>query len=194
MAEPLVDLNTLERPFQITLNQWSRDYPVELRHAGVQGDVLVVMSIKDGGRSERASLGRSSGSPQLDKIAVKLVQMSPFQAKSAEEKGLKAIVVPVHFYKDDLDGLLSKTCEDFNVDHAYFKATFPERSPEEMRVFEVAASRLALSNGTQSLESLYVARPVEIFPAATQPTIEACKSNPGTLFYGIWSVIAKKAG
>ena len=192
LAQPSLDLNSLERPFDITVNAWSRNYPTELRQAGLQGEVLVVMSIKEGGRSDRASLGVSSGSPQLDEIAVRLVQESPFQTEDAEQKGLKAIVVPVHFYKDNLDSIAKKTCEDFNVDLAYFRKTFPARAPEEMRVFEVAAGHFALSNGLQSAESLYVRPPTKTFPAAAHPTVDGCKSSPRALFYGVWSAAVKK--
>jgi protein TonB len=52
----------------------SRDYPRDLRDAGIGGRVLFVFKVEPNGRVGRCSITRSSGSPELDALTCRLVQ------------------------------------------------------------------------------------------------------------------------
>ena len=52
----------------------SRDYPRDLRDAGVGGRVLFVFTVEPNGRVGRCTVTRSSGVPELDALTCRLVQ------------------------------------------------------------------------------------------------------------------------
>ena len=190
-AEPnTYDLKKLEQIDGPSFRPTDKQYPAELAAAGVQGEVLVVVPLTDEGKSNGASLGATSRSEQLDKIAVDFIKSASFQVKEAPAKGWKAIVVPVGFYKDSVTTLKSKTCADFNIDFDYQMATFPERKPAEMRIFEMLTGILYFGAGGKPAQAADVAKRAA---AARQPTIEGCRTNPENFLLQTWQTSVKAA-
>lgn len=177
------DVKTLERMDGPSFRPTDKQYPPELAAAGVQGEVLVVVPLTEAGQSNGAVLGTTSRSDQLDKIAVDLVKAASFQVKEAPAKGWKAVAVSVGFFKDSVTTLKAKTCADFNADHAYHRATFPERTPDDMRVFTMLTGLLYLEGGSKPAQGVGLAKRAA---AARQPTIEACKARPEDPFLETW--------
>jgi len=190
-AEPdTYDLNKLERIDGPSFRPTDKQYPAELAAAGVQGEVLVVVPLTDDGKSDGASLGATSRSEQLDKIAVDFIKSARFQVKEAPAKGWKAIVVPVEFYKDSVTTLKSKTCADFNIDSDYQLTKFPERKPAEMRIFDMLTGILYFGAGGKPAQAAEVAKRAA---AARQPTIDGCKANPENSLLQTWQASVKAA-
>lgn len=190
-AEPATyDLKQLQKIDGASLRPSDKQYPAELAAAGVQGEVLVVVPLSDDGKSNGALLGATSRSASLDKIAVDLIKNTSFRLPDAPAQGWKAVVVPVEFYKDSVASLETKTCADFNVDYDYQLATFPERKPQDLRVFEMLTGILYFKSGRSPARALEVAKRSA---AARQPTIEGCRKNPESLLMQTWLASAKAA-
>lgn len=189
-APPTYDWKKLERIDGPSFRPGDKQYPAELANAGVQGEVLVVVTLTEDGQSDGAALGVSSRSMQLDQIAVDFVKAAKFQVKEAPAKGWKAIVVPVEFYKDSVTTLKLKTCAEFNADLTYQLATFPERKPGETRLFDMLTGVLYLGSGGKPAQAAELAKRSA---AARQPTIDACKAKPENMFYQTWQDAVKAA-
>lgn len=77
------------------------DYPVDLQDAGVQGTVLVQLTIGHDGRARQTALAQSSGSPALDRAALKGVErVFPRGSATPAECQLEAeslVTLPIRF-------------------------------------------------------------------------------------------------
>ena len=184
------DLKKLEKIDGPSFRPADKQYPAELAAAGVQGEVLVVVPLTEDGRSDGALLGTTSRSEQLDKIGLDVVRAARFQVKEAQANGWKAVVVPVEFYKDSATTLKLKTCADFNADFAYQLTTFPERKPEEMRIFKMLTGVLYFGMGGKPAQAAEVAKRSA---AAREPTIDGCKAKPENLLLQTWQTSVKAA-
>lgn len=65
----------------------SRDYPRDLRQAGVGGRVVFVFTVEPNGRVGRCSVTRSSGVPELDQLTCRLVQQRFVYRPSTDRNG-----------------------------------------------------------------------------------------------------------
>ncbi|MEA3082162.1 MAG: hypothetical protein QOD54_1830 [Sphingomonadales bacterium] len=65
----------------------ARDYPRELRDAGVGGRVSFVFTVEPNGRVGRCTITRSSGVPQLDALTCRLVQQRFVYRPSTDRYG-----------------------------------------------------------------------------------------------------------
>ena len=130
---------------QLTLTPLNREYPPELIAAGVQGTTIVLATLKADGKLENATIKESSRSPQLDEIALSLLKKISYKIDDKAANPVNAIIVPVVFRKDSIGNLTQKTCKDFNTDLAYFKATFPERKPEDLEIFNLVTGAIFLT-------------------------------------------------
>lgn len=65
----------------------SRDYPRDLRDAGVGGRVQFTFTVEPNGRVGRCTVTRSSGVPQLDALTCKLVQQRFVYRPSTDRHG-----------------------------------------------------------------------------------------------------------
>ena len=74
----------------------SRDYPKDLREAGVGGRVLFTFTVEQNGRVGRCTITRSSGVPELDSLTCRLVQQRFVYRPSTDRYG-RAI-------EDEVDG------------------------------------------------------------------------------------------
>lgn len=184
------DLTKLQKIEGASFRPTDKRYPAALAAAGVQGEVLVIVPLTDDGKSNGASLGATSRSEELDTIAVDLVKAASFRLPDAPAQGWKAIVVPVQFYKDSVTSLQTKTCADFNVDYDYQLTKFPERKPEDMRVFEMLTGILYIKSVKSTAQALDLAKRTA---AARQPTIDGCRKNPESLLMSTWLASARAA-
>lgn len=187
---PSYDLSKLEEIEGPSFRPESKQYPAQLSSAGVQGKVLVVVPLTEEGKSDGAVLGQSSRSAQLDQAAVDFMKSVKFEIKVAKEKGWKAVVVPVEFYRDSVTTLHTKTCADFNTDLVYEQATFPEKKLQEMRIFEMLTGVLYIGLGAKPDQAAGIAKRAA---AARQVTVNACKADPQQLFYKAWQNALKTA-
>lgn len=90
-AEPLP-----ERDLGATLDRLSETllYPPEALRRGLEGDVVLLLELGDGGRITGASVASSSGHPILDDAAIRAVlRLGTLGAASAG----KAVLLPVRF-------------------------------------------------------------------------------------------------
>jgi protein TonB len=65
----------------------SRDYPRELRDAGIGGRVQFTFTVGPNGRVGRCAITRSSGVPQLDALTCRLVQQRFVYRPSTDRYG-----------------------------------------------------------------------------------------------------------
>jgi protein TonB len=65
----------------------SRDYPRELREAGIGGRVQFTFAVEPNGRVGRCTITRSSGVPQLDALTCRLVQQRFVYRPSTDRYG-----------------------------------------------------------------------------------------------------------
>jgi protein TonB len=65
----------------------SRDYPKNLREAGIGGRVEFVFTVEPNGRVSRCSITRSSGVPELDALTCRLVQQRFVYRPSTDRYG-----------------------------------------------------------------------------------------------------------
>jgi len=65
----------------------SRDYPKDLREAGVGGRVLFTFTVEPNGRVGRCRVTRSSGVPELDSLTCRLVQQRFVYRPSTDRYG-----------------------------------------------------------------------------------------------------------
>lgn len=73
-----------------------RDYPKDLRDAGIGGRVLFTFTVEPNGRVGRCTITRSSGVPELDSLTCRLVQQRFVYRPSTNRYG--------HPIEDEVDG------------------------------------------------------------------------------------------
>ncbi|MGN6850710.1 MAG: TonB family protein [Sphingomicrobium sp.] len=73
-----------------------RDYPKDLREAGIGGRVLFTFTVEPNGRVGRCTITRSSGVPELDSLTCRLVQQRFVYRPSTDRYG--------HPIVDEVDG------------------------------------------------------------------------------------------
>lgn len=111
--------------------------------AGVQGKTVVLALLKTDGTPESVSVQQTSRSAQLDEIALSIVKGLSFHPKDdAAGSPLQSVLVPVEFSKNTVASLTTMTCGDLNTDLSYFKATFPEKKPGDLKLFKVAVGAM----------------------------------------------------
>jgi protein TonB len=65
----------------------SRDYPRDLREAGIGGRVSFVFTVEPNGRVGRCTVTRSSGVPELDSLTCRLIQQRFVYRPSTDRYG-----------------------------------------------------------------------------------------------------------
>lgn len=165
----------------ISLRPGGTSYPVDLAALGVQGTAEVLAKLDPGYKVSDATIAATSRSNQLDDLAVQLVQRAAFKPSSTDGPRIEAIIVPVEFLRDSVNTLPQKSCDEFNVDLKYFRATFPEKDPEaDMTVINMARGLLVLAASNASAErKLELVRAIKL---ALPKAIAECKDNPGAKF------------
>lgn len=147
-------------------------YPASLAARGVQGRAVVRVQVGADGKAGTVAIAESSRSRELDNAALALARAFPYAPpKAGVAPG--EVLVPVRFRKDSLAGLPKKTCADFNIDKAYFSATFPRLAVSEMEVVKLATGVVLLTlPGPQQMP--YAQNSSAVASAA----IAACATQP----------------
>jgi len=121
-------------------------YPKSLAEAGVQGRVILFLDLSKDGHVVKASIYRSSGSSELDDTAIKKAMSMSYQGRGESPD---AASLRLEFLKDNSKSVQSKTCKDFNVDAAWFKKTFPERSVVDLPSVAIIGNLVMLNYGSR---------------------------------------------
>lgn len=168
----------------------SSHYPAEVAQAGVQGIVYVLVPLAEDGTPTGASLGESSGSSQLDDIAVNLVRATKFKIDEAPKEGWKNVLLSVEFARDSVTTVKSKSCAEFTADVAYYRATFPDRALGDMRVLTMLTGLAYLERGAKPQ---YAAEIAKRSAGASQPTVDQCRAQPERTMFDVWRAAFERA-
>jgi len=148
-------------------------YPAGLATRGVQGRVVVRVSVSLDGKAAAVAVAESSRSRELDAAALALARTYPYTPPKAGVAP-NEVLVPIRFRKDTLSELPHKTCADFNTDKAWFSATYPELKPSDMEVVKMAMGALIFTlPGPQQMP--YARHSSAVASAA----VAACATQPG---------------
>lgn len=169
-------------------------YPVALADQGVQGTAEVLVKISAEGHVADASLYATSRSAALDELALAYARALRFRAPAnAASAPLPSVIVPVEFLRDSTDQLHTKTCAQFNVDVAYFKATFPETDPRRMTVINLTTGLLLVGSMARQVGSDTVTQARKL-NAAGNGVVVGCAAAPQENFLKLFVELAKQAG
>lgn len=170
-------------------------YPVALAEQGVQGTADVIVKIAPDGTAGEVAIQASSRSAALDELALGFVRTLRFNpsAKSTPGAPLPDVILPVEFMRDTVEGLQAKTCAEFNVDAAYFRATFPETDPSHMPVIRLTTGMLLLAGMPRQGGDALVAQAKKL-NAAAAGIATACAAAPDTKYLQTFVELVKKAG
>lgn len=148
-------------------------YPPGLAARGVQGRVVVRVSVTAQGKAGTVAVDSSSGSPELDQAALALARSYPY-APARQGVAPSEVLVPFRFSKDSPSTLPAKTCADFNTDKAWFLAAHPGRQASDMEVVKMALDLLPFTPpGPQIMPS------TQERSAIAAAAIAACAGRPG---------------
>lgn len=161
-------------------------YPANLAARGVQGRAVVRVRVAADGKARSVAIAESSRSRELDKAALALARSFPY---APAKKGVapEEVLVPIRFRKDSLSGLPKKTCADFNIDKAYFSATFPELKVSDMEVVKLAMGAVIFTlPGPQQMPY------AENSNAVAAAAIAACATQPKETLFSLMQREAAK--
>jgi len=147
-------------------------YPAALAERGIQGRVVVRVTVDAAGKAAGVAVSESSRSLALDRAALAMVRAWPY-APAGKGGAPAEVLVGIRFSKDSPGTIPDKTCADFNIDKAWFTATFPERKATDMEVVQIARDNVQFTlPGPQHMP---YARAKDAVAAAA---IAACASQP----------------
>ncbi len=155
-------------------------YPAGLAARGVQGRVLVRVTVDAAGKAAGAAISASSRSRELDRAALALARSYPYPPGSDTQ-------VAIRFSKDRLSELPNKTCADFNIDKAWFGAAFPELKPTDMDIVKTLKDKVLFS--LPGPRQMPFARASGAVAAAA---IAACATRPGATLFALMQEEAAK--
>jgi TonB family protein len=171
----------------------SAAYPAELASQGVQGTTDVLVAIGADGAPAAVSVHASSGSAALDELALGFVRGLRFRVPGAATGAPpRDVILPVEFLRDSVEGLQAKRCADFNVDAAYFRATFPDTDPSRMPVIRMTTGMLLLTGVSRGGDAMVaMARQLA---AAAKGIATACQAAPDANYLQTFVGLLKQAG
>jgi TonB family protein len=150
---------------------------------GMQGEMLIGMTIGADGLVTGTSILTSSRAPELDAFAASLIARTRFEP--ARNKAGEAVAVqgrmPVYLWKDSLvDGsLFAKKCSDFIVDADWFAQAFPEKKPTDLRVWLLmTGASVSMPGGLNRRSPDY------------RKVYDACQEKPGRKFADVYMKLA----
>ncbi|CAN7547128.1 energy transducer TonB [Massilia sp. LjRoot122] len=161
-------------------------YPAGLAARGVQGRAVVRVSVNAEGKAAATAIGTSSRSRELDDAALALARSYPYPPAKKGAAGSETLVT-IRFIKDRPSDLPKKTCADFNIDKAWFSATFPWKRPGDMEVVKALQDRVIFTlPGPQQMP--YARNSSAVAAAA----IDACATRPGDTLFALMQQEAAK--
>ena len=160
-------------------------YPEALDRRGVQGVVEVLAELGPDGYPTAVSVAKTSRSPELDQAGLAVVRDLQFgrpgAASAPAAAPLPPVTVPVEFLRDTVAALPKKTCAEFNVDVAYYRATFAEQKIHDMPVLRMTMGLLVMASGP-SLNGTQLVALSRRVNAAAQKMPEVCAAAPDALY------------
>ena len=119
-----------------------------LYRQGIQGEIVLDLIIAKDGHIRTLSVKTSSRSPELDAIAVALINGGTF-SPAADHDGKPVTVratLPVYFWKDSVTdpAYFKKPCRDFLTDAGWHADHFPEEKPENYRGWLLAKGAVVM--------------------------------------------------
>jgi len=169
-------------------------YPAALAEQGVQGTAEVLVRIAPDGTPADVSLHATSRSAALDEQALAYVRGLRFGARAGAGSGaLPDVIVPVEFLRDTIEALQAKTCAEFNIDKAYFKAAFPEIEASRMPVVRMTTGMLLLAGLPRQGGDALVAQARQL-NAAAAGIASACEADPQANYLKRFVELVKQAG
>lgn len=153
-------------------------YPAEVAASGAQGSAELTARITADGGLIEPKIERSTGSPQLDELAISLVKAIKLKTKGGAAFP-ESVIVPVEFEKDTILTVPTKTCKDFSVDLAYARGLNASAGAQQVRAYRLATGMMMLLPGLPQERQLVVARNLKTLP----PLIERdCAAAPEAMF------------
>ncbi|WP_185960167.1 TonB family protein [Erythrobacter insulae] len=120
----------------------------ELQALGAQGEPTIDFVIRADGSITDIVVSKSTGSPELDAVAVALV--GQFTAQPGRDAAGNPVDVaaemPLNFWKDSLakGQLGEKTCAEFLIDADWHLAMFPDQTIKDMRIWKLTLGAAVL--------------------------------------------------
>jgi TonB family protein len=154
----------------------------DLHARGIQGEVEIAAVITAEGTVINPTIISSSGSQELDRLAIDVVgAMTGTAGTDAQGEPVPvAFQIPLYFWKDSLlDGsLAAKTCRDFVLDADWFLATFPDKNLTDLRVWDMTVGFMFFAQRQNRQRH----RPI---PDAQQ-IYETCTDRPNRSFLDVF--------
>lgn len=167
-------------------------YPPGLASRGVQGTAEVLVRLDAAWQPAELSILSTSRSEALDEAARNVVKALSFKVENPSGPPPE-VIVPVNFRRDSLSYLQRKTCAEFNVDLAYFKATFPEQSVRDMPVVNMTVGAF-VANGFFSVPQNRVLARMKSIEVAAKGVADACSRHPDDGFIKTFRALVDEAG
>lgn len=154
---------------------------------GIQGEMRIQVVVGADGVLREALIVVSSRSPELDNFALDLAKKMvyrPAKDKAGQPVTIKA-AFPIELWKDSIvDGsLFEKRCDDFVLDADWFRQTFPEKRPDQMRSWLMLTGVIVAGRVARKAESL------DITPDF-QTVYNECRKKPSRKFVDIYTSFA----
>ena len=176
----------------VSLRPADEGYPPELAAKGAQGTTVLLLTLGGDGSPEQVTVQSSSRSPELDQAAIAVAKGLSFKAKDPAHP-VARVLVPIEFMRDSLATLPNKTCREFNVDLAWFKATFPELDSRKMPVVNMTVGSY-VSYGIVGLPQDKALAYMKRVETAAQGLAEACAKEPDAGYIKTFTRLVKEAG
>jgi protein TonB len=176
----------------VSLRPADEGYPPELAAKGIQGTAELLLKLGPDGSPTDVTVQSSSRSPDLDQPAIAVAKGLSFKAKDPANPVVQ-VLVPIEFLRDSLTTLPKKTCQEFNVDLAWFKATFPELEVRKMPVVNMTVGSY-VSYGIVGLSQDKALAYMKRVEQAAKGIVEACAKDPEAGYITIFTRLVKEAG
>jgi protein TonB len=176
----------------VSLRPTDEGYPPELAAKGVQGTAELLLKLGADGNPTEVSVQSTSRSKELDQAAMAVARGLSFKAKDPANP-VTQVLVPIEFLRDSPGTLSNKTCQEFNVDLAYFKATFPELEVRNMPVVNMTVGSY-VSYGIVGLSQDRALAYMKRVETAATGIVEACAKEPEAGYTKTFTKLVKDAG
>jgi TonB family protein len=144
-------LTPVEKPlkvYDLGLFPNPKDYPVEITNTGAQGSVLLAIQINEEQKVTSAVVKETSRDEVLDALAVKFL-LKPVKLGFKPQDNYSTSEIRITFTKDDPFKWKFKTCEDANIDGAYFKKMNPDKPVRDMRFWTSLSGLMFINYSSQ---------------------------------------------
>lgn len=153
-------------------------YPADVADSGAQGSAEVTARIAEDGTLIEPKIERSTGSQQLDELAISLAKTIKLKTNDGSAFP-ESVIVPVEFERDTILTLPTKACKEFNAELAYERGRSPTATPQQVRAYRLATGMMMLLPGLPQERQLAVLRNLRTL----HPLIEReCAASPEAMF------------